>query len=88
MLSINFIIMTLENMFHFIRKLLFEIIFYFLLQGILFLILALVILLYPYALNVLMALGLVIGALISIYIMIRVAILFHKAKKLMNVISK
>ncbi|OGF34101.1 hypothetical protein A2533_00250 [Candidatus Falkowbacteria bacterium RIFOXYD2_FULL_35_9] len=73
--------MNLNDIYHFIRKFLFEVASYLLLQAIVMLVLAVVIILYPYTLNLLVALGFFVTALVSLYFMVRVGVLFHKVRK-------
>lgn len=80
--------MKISDIYHFIRKILFEILLYFLLQGVLLIVLAALILFYPYTLNLLVALAFFVIAIISVYLMVRVAILFHKLKKFKDLISE
>lgn len=74
--------MKIKDLYHFIRKLLFEIILYLILQSLLLIVLAVLVLLYPYTLNILVAVGFILSAIITLYMLIRVAILFHKVKNI------
>lgn len=78
--------MNFENLYHFVRRLLFEILVYFFLQGILLVILAVIVVLYPLTLNLLVSLGFLIFALISFYLALRLVRLFHKVKKIKEAI--
>jgi hypothetical protein len=79
--------MTLDKIYHFVRRLMFEFLIYFLLQSLLLIVLAIIILIFPYSLNVLVSLFFLVSALIGIYVVIRVAILFHKIKKLKDIVT-
>jgi hypothetical protein len=78
--------MKLDQLYRFIRKLLFEVLLYFVLQSLLLIVLAVVIVLYPYALNLMVSLFFVIMAAIGLYVAIRIGILFHKVKKVKDIV--
>ncbi len=80
--------MVIEKMYHAVRKFLFEILLFFFMSAILCLVLAFLILLYPYLLTLLVALGFFIMGAISVYLMIRVGAVFHDCHKIKDLLQK
>jgi hypothetical protein len=77
----------LEKIYHFIRRLLFEIVLYLFLQSILFVVIAMLVVFYPYTLNLFVALGFMVFAGLGLYAMIRISFIFHEVKKLRDLIK-
>ena len=71
-----------------IKKFLFEVMLFLFLQAILMFVLAILVLLYPYTLNLLVALAFFVTGLISVYIMIRVGMLAHEVAKIKKLLGK
>jgi len=77
----------LEKIYHSINKFLFEIVMFFFLQAVLLFVLAFLILFYPYILNLLVAVGFFVAALVSVCLMIRVGIIYHDWYKVRKLIG-
>jgi len=80
--------MALRSLHRVIKKFLFEVMLFLFLQAILMFVLAILVLLYPYTLNLLVALAFFVTGLISVYIMIRVGMLAHEVAKIKKLLGK
>ncbi|PIR93762.1 hypothetical protein COT97_04845 [Candidatus Falkowbacteria bacterium CG10_big_fil_rev_8_21_14_0_10_39_11] len=80
--------MKIGDIYHFVRRFLFEVMLFLFLQSVMMLVLAILVVLYPYTLNLLVALAFFIVGLISVYIMLRVGMIFHELKKMKKFLGK
>ncbi|HCC22640.1 TPA: hypothetical protein DF272_00470 [Candidatus Falkowbacteria bacterium] len=79
--------MKISDIYHFVRRFLFEVMLFLFLQSLLLFVLAILVVMFPYVLNILVAIGFFVVALVSIYIMIRVGVIFHELKRLKKLLD-
>lgn len=80
--------MNLQEVYHLIRKFLFEVILFLFIQSLLLITLAVIVVLYPYTLNILVAVAFFSMALVGLYIMIRVGMIYHQVKVVKKKITR